>query len=137
MKRLNEKLELLKNNIKNRKVRIMIIGLGSVGSYLLDYLLSYGDEDMEIFVAGRNREKIICNINIIKVASLIRRQNRSNITIISDVDLNDINSIKTCLENYNPDIIVNSSRAYTGLKYGSISWKNIRAYGIWTPHKHT
>lgn len=111
----------------------MIIGLGSVGSYLLDYLLSYGDEDMEIFVAGRNREKIICNINIIKVASLIRRQNRSNITIISDVDLNDINSIKTCLENYNPDIIVNSSRAYTGLKYGSISWKNIRAYGIWTP----
>ena len=133
MKRLNEKLELLKNNIKNRKVRIMIIGLGSVGSYLLDYLLSYGDEDMEIFVAGRNREKIICNINIIKVASLIRRQNRSNITIISDVDLNDINSIKTCLENYNPDIIVNSSRAYTGLKYGSISWKNIRAYGIWTP----
>ena len=133
MKRLNEKLELLKNNIKNRKVRIMIIGLGSVGSYLLDYLLSYGDEDMEIFVAGRNREKIICNINIIKVASLIRRQNRSNITIISDVDLNDINSIKTCLENYNPDIIVNSSRAYTGLKYRRKKKKNIRAYGIWTP----
>ena len=32
-----------------------------------------------------------------------------------------------------PDFIVNSSRAYPGLKYGSLSWSNVRAYGIWTP----
>ena len=28
---------------------------------------------------------------------------------------------------------MNSSRAYAGLKYGSISWANVRAYGIWSP----
>jgi len=28
---------------------------------------------------------------------------------------------------------VNSSRLYAGLKYGTISWSNLRAYGIWTP----
>ena len=38
-------------------IRVMIVGLGSVGSYLLDYLMSSG-MDIEIVVAGRNREKI-------------------------------------------------------------------------------
>lgn len=37
------------------------------------------------------------------------------------------------LEEYHPDIIVNSSRVYSGLKYGSISWNNVRAYGLWAP----
>ena len=32
----------------------MIIGLGSVGNYLLSYLLSSNDENLEIIVAGRN-----------------------------------------------------------------------------------
>ena len=58
IKRINEKLEKLKNELKNRKVRIMIIGLGSVGNYLLDYLVSMADENMEICVVGRNEEKI-------------------------------------------------------------------------------
>ena len=49
------------------------------------------------------------------------------------VDLNQISDIASAIKTYSPDIIVNSSRAYSGLKYGSISWKNIRAYGIWTP----
>ena len=57
MKTINEKLEKLKNELKNRKVRIMIIGLGSAGNYLLDYLVSMADENMEICVVGRNEEK--------------------------------------------------------------------------------
>lgn len=36
MKTINERLIKLKNELKNRKIRIMIIGLGSVGNYLLD-----------------------------------------------------------------------------------------------------
>ena len=55
MKTLDEKLEILRNNISDRKVRIMIMGLGSVGTYLLDYLLSTSDEEMEIYVVGRNK----------------------------------------------------------------------------------
>ncbi len=130
---LNEKLDLLRSRLKHDKVKIMIIGLGSVGCYLLDYLLSCGDENMEIAVVGRNHDKMLSDVNIVKVASLIRGQNRCNVNIISDVDLNDADSIAKCLAAAKPDIIVNSSRAYAGLKYGSISWKNVRAYGIWTP----
>ena len=52
---------------------------------------------------------------------------------MGNCDLDNIESIKRCLQENHPDIIVNTSRVYAGLKYGSISWKNFRAYGIWTP----
>ncbi len=133
MRTLEEKLNVLKNNSKNQKVRIMILGLGSVGLYLLDYLLSAQDQDLEICVAGRNKEKMASDVNIVKVASLIRGQNRSAVHIKDGVDFHDTASIAACLKEYQPDIIVNSSRAYSGLKYGSISWKHVRAYGIWAP----
>lgn len=133
MKSLDEKLNLLKAGAKDRKVKIMIMGLGSVGAYLLDYLLSGKDERLEVIVAGRNYEKMESDVNIVRVASLIRGQNRTDVKIAPNVDLNDINSIVKCISKYEPDIIVNSSRAYSGLKYGSISWKNVRAYGIWAP----
>lgn len=133
MKTLDEKLNILRQSLKERKVRILILGLGSVGSYLLDYLLSAADENMEITVAGRNGDKMACDVNIVKVASLIRGQDRANVSIKASVDLNDVDSITACIKECDPDIIVNSSRAYSGLKYGTISWKHIRAYGIWAP----
>ena len=130
---LDDKLNLLREELRNRKARIMIIGLGSVGNYLLDYLMSAKDEGIEICVVGRNKEKMQSDVNIVRVSSMIRRQNRSLISIMGDVDLNDVSQIAKALETYKPDIVVNSSRAYSGLKYGSISWNKIRAYGIWTP----
>lgn len=133
MKTLDEKLNRLKNELEMRKARIMIIGLGSVGNYLLDYLVSTGDETVEICVVGRNAEKMQSDVNIVRVSALIRGKNRTEITVIGGVDINDVAAISEAIKEYKPDFIVNSSRAYSGLKYGSISWKNIRAYGIWTP----
>lgn len=133
MKTVAEKLNLLRKRLVNNKVKIMIMGLGSVGCYLLDYLLSSHDENMEVIVVGRNGDKMLSDVNIVKVASTIRRQNQSVVRIVSGVDFNDVNAIGECIKTNSPDIIVNSSRAYSGLKYGSISWNNIRAYGIWTP----
>ena len=133
MKNIDEKLNILKDTMAGRKIKIMILGLGSVGGYLLDYLMSSKDDGMEICVVGRNREKMRSDVNIVRVASMIRGQNRTNITIRSNVDLNDIESIAACIRECWPDIIINSSRAYSGLKYGTISWKNVRAYGIWAP----
>lgn len=129
----NEKYRLLHRTIKSgQKVKVMIIGLGSVGNYLLDYLISQADEQLEIIVAGRNLEKMQMDVNIVRTAATIRGQLRSNI-YIAQCDLNDLDSIANVLGEYAPHIIVNSSRVYAGLKYGSISWSNLRAYGIWAP----
>ena len=133
MKTTSEKLNIMRNALHERKARIMIIGLGSVGNFLLDYLMSMADDTIEICVVGRNDEKLRSDVNIVRVSSMIRNQNRTSIRIISYVDLNDVDSITKAINEFAPDIIVNSSRAYSGLKYGSISWQNIRAYGIWSP----
>ena len=133
MKTLDERLKIVEEHVKNDEITIMIIGLGSVGTYLLDFLVSKNDPAIKLVVVGRNAEKMQSDVNIVRVASLIRELNKSQIEIEAGVDLNDIESIKNAIAKYNPDFIVNSSRAYAGIKYGSISWHNVRAYGIWTP----
>lgn len=130
---LEEKLEIIRKHSQNGKIKIMIIGLGSVGNYLLDYLLGSCDSNIEIVVVGRNAEKMRQDVNIAKVAAMIRGACRTNVIIEGNVDLDDVISIEIAIKKHNPDFIVNSSRVYAGLKYGSISWKNVRAYGIWTP----
>ncbi len=130
---LERKLNSLRENLKTRKARILIVGLGSVGHYLLDYLLSDADEGVELAVAGRNPEKLASDVNILRVATSIRGRYRAPVRIFDTVDLNDVPSVAAVLSSWEPDFIVNSSRAYAGLKYGSISWKNVRAYGIWAP----
>ena len=133
MKSLRERLDILEKRIKNDDITVMIIGLGSVGTYLLNYLISRDDPAVKVVVAGRDYAKMESKVNITRIAGLIRKENRSEILIEGDVDLNDVDSISAAIAKYDPAFIVNSSRAYSGLKYGSISWHNVRAYGIWTP----
>ena len=134
MKTLNEKLNLLKQKMdKNEKITIAIFGLGSVGCYLLDYLVSLADPQLRLVVVGRNAEKMQQDVNIIRTAATIRHQLRSDIIIEGNCDFTAVNSIEAVLRKIQPDFIVNSSRLFAGLKYGTISWSNLRAYGIWTP----
>ena len=133
MKALQTRLATVERNIKSQAITVMIIGLGSVGTYLLDYLVGSNDEAIRVVVVGRNRDKMEQNVNIVRVAALIRGRNKTRVDIQDGVDLEDIASIQAAIEKQKPDFIVNSSRAYPGLKYGSISWTNVRAYGIWTP----
>lgn len=134
MKNINEKLALLQGKIENNSpIVIMIIGLGSVGLYLLDYLLSLSDPQLRIVVVGRNSEKMLKDVNIVKTAATIRKQLQSKIFIESECDLDSIQTMSEILKKHQPDFIINSSRVYSGLKYGSISWSKLRAYGVWTP----
>ncbi len=133
MKTLEQRLEVIEEHIKKNTIKIMIIGLGSVGAYLLDYLISRNDPAIQVVVAGRDAEKMQTKVNITRIAGLIRGVNKSHVEVDGSVELNDIHTIRRGLEKHQPDFIVNASRAYPGLKYGSISWTNVRAYGIWTP----
>ena len=133
MKTLDERLKIVESHVNDDEITIMIIGLGSVGTYLLDFLVSRNDPAIKLVVVGRNAEKMQSDVNIVRIASLIRELNKSQIEVEAGVDLEDISSIEQAISKHNPDFIINSSRAYPGLKYGSISWNNVRAYGIWTP----
>lgn len=134
MKTLNEKLSALKTKLdKGEQVTVAIFGLGSVGCYLLDYLVSLADPQLKIAVIGRDVQKMTKDVNIIRTAACIRRQLKSEIEIVGDCDFSDVASLTAAFHKVKPDFIVNSSRLYAGLKYGTISWSNLRAYGIWAP----
>lgn len=133
MRNLEERLQIIREHVTSNEITVMILGLGSVGTYLLDFLVSRNDEAMKIVVVGRSTEKMENNVNIVRVSALIRHVNRSQIVMESGVDFDNIEQIADCIKKYQPDFIVNSSRVYSGLKYGTISWKNLRAYGIWSP----
>ena len=133
MKTLQERLKVVEQHVRENNIKVMIIGLGSVGAYLLDYLISRNDPAIRVVVVGRDENKMLMKVNITRVAGLIRGVNKSHIEIEAGVDLNDVDAVRRAIEKHEPDFIVNSSRAYPGLKYGSISWANVRAYGIWTP----
>ncbi len=133
MEILNRKLALIKEKIKsNKTIKIAIVGLGSVGNYLLNYLNKWEYENIEIYIGTRNIKKAQKDINISKVASIIRDNKTKNIRV-KELNLDNPDTIKEFIKDIEPDFIVNTSRVYSGLKYGSISWKNIRAYGLWTP----
>ena len=133
MKALKERLKVVEQHVNENNIKVMIIGLGSVGAYLMDYLISKNDPALNLVVVGRDENKMLSKVNITRVAGLIRGVNKSHIEIESGVDLNDIDAVQKAIAKHQPDFIVNSSRAYPGLKYGSISWVNVRAYGIWSP----
>lgn len=133
MERTNSKLiRLAKKMERNETIKVAILGFGSVGGYLLDYLLNWNYEDIEIHVASRNLEKTQQGINIERVALGIRK-NRTKCIIPHVVDLESLDSTVEFMEEVSPDFVVNASRVYSGLKYGSLSWNNVRAYGIWSP----
>ncbi|WP_455962132.1 hypothetical protein [Bacteroides bouchesdurhonensis] len=134
MKSLNEKLTNLKKKLDNGdKITIAIFGLGSVGCYLLDYLVSLADPQLRLVVVGRNKEKMQMDVNIIRTASTIRKQCLSEIIVEGGCDFENPDTMVPVFTKYQPDFIVNSSRLFAGLKYGTISWHNLRAYGIWSP----
>lgn len=134
MKTLQEKMQQLKIRLASgESSKVMIVGLGSVGLYLLDYLLSRQDENLSVVVAGRSREKMESDVNIVTVGSVIRERCRQQVEIVDGCDLEQVDSIAACIAKHRPEIIVNTSRVFAGLKYGSISWHTLRAYGIWSP----
>jgi len=133
MQNINRKLAGIYTKVgSDSTLKILIFGLGSVGNYLLDYLMAWPEKNIELHVCVRSPEKATPDINILKVSNLIRYQQIKPV-IVHNVDLNDTDSITAIFKVVSPDFIVNSSRVYSGLKYGSISWSNIRAYGLWSP----
>ena len=67
MRELQERLQIVEKHVKEEHITVMIIGLGSVGTYLLDYLVSKSDASIHIVVVGRNFEKMEESVNIVRV----------------------------------------------------------------------
>lgn len=116
----------------NDPLKLLILGFGSVAQYLYDYLL--GDTyEYEIHIGTRSTDKAQEYINCIRSANIVRYSRIDSTTELHKVDLNEIDSIATLINQVSPDVVINTSRYVSHLKYGSLSWSNWRAYGYWCP----
>jgi len=86
--------------------RIMIFGLGVLGSKVLDMLLQ-AENNYEIVVVGRNKEKIHERVNLADLVSTnLGFKNNVSYEI---VDLNNIENTANIIFKHNPDIIFNAT----------------------------
>lgn len=130
---LHAKLAGLREAVERQEpIRIAIFGFGSVGAYLADYLLTQSEFRVELYIGVRSAARSSADVNVLRVAKLIR-QGLTHRVSVHEVDLNNVSEIVSLLGRLRPHFVVNASRVYTGVKYGSISWESIRAYGLWTP----
>jgi hypothetical protein len=133
VKTLANKIEALAGRVAAAEtIHVAIFGLGSVGHYLLEYLVALRDPRIKLYVVGRDRGKLLRDVNLSKVAGLIRGRIPSEIEII-EADFDSVSSLRTAIARTRADFIINTSRVFPGPEYGSFSWKTVRAYGLWAP----
>lgn len=133
MERTEVTLSKICKNIHDRgsKAKVCICGFGSVAQYLFDYLLTM-PSNPDIVICTRNTEKALPFVNCLTRASVIRTGDINKVSLRS-CDFENVDELSNILSEEKPDIVVNTSRYVSGLKYGSISWNCCRAYGYWLP----
>jgi len=113
--------------------RIMILGYGSTGKYVLD-------------MATKMREFSNCCFHVVSRTEREEAEKRINITRVSSgifdfypaieyhsCDINDVDRMSELITITNPDIIAYTGRYIKGFKYGEFSYPNDIGYGVWSP----
>ncbi|MCC8024804.1 MAG: hypothetical protein LIP16_05835 [Clostridium sp.] len=113
--------------------KVMIIGYGSTGKYVLDMLT-------------RLPELRDCRYTIVSRTAKEEAEKRINLTLVSAgifglypkvtyiaCDINDTEGLSRILAFEEPDVIAYTGRYMKGFKYGEFSYPNHMGYGVWTP----
>ena len=113
--------------------KVMIIGYGSTGKYVLDMLT-------------RLSELADCEYTVVSRAEKSAAEKRINLSIVSagifgvfpkinyiECDISDTERLSTIMSDVSPDIVAYTGRYMSGFKYGEYSYPNNIGYGVWTP----
>lgn len=113
--------------------KVMIIGYGSTGKYVLDMLTRMTElSDCEYIVVSRTaKEEAEKRINLSLVSAGIfgsypKVRYRS-------CDINHVEQLSDLIGQETPDVIAYTGRYMKGFKYGEFSYPNQIGYGVWTP----
>lgn len=115
-------------------MKVLIVGYGSVGSYLLDFILKdhrITNIDEIHIMSRRSEDNVKPRIDLSVVAAGI--SNRYIPIKYHQCDFNNIDQMSTIIAREDPNIIVYTGRYASGLKYGPFSYPNKIGYGVWMP----
>ncbi len=113
-----------------KKHKIMIVGLGSLAGYLLDFL-ARTPHIPEIVVASRDKKRMKEKVNIARIgAGLMGFFPRISWV---RMDLHQTEKSAKTIKEIEPTVVVNATRYLKGIKYGGISFPQGLGYGSWIP----
>ena len=113
--------------------KVMIVGYGSTGKYVLDMLTRMSDlSRCEYVIVSRTPEQEAeKRINLALVSAGIFG-NYPNVRYRA-CDVNDVERLSDLIAEEQPDVIAYTGRYMKGFKYGEFSYPNQIGYGVWTP----
>lgn len=113
--------------------KVMIIGYGSTGKYVLDMLSRMREmSDHEFLIVSRTPEaeaKKRINLTLVSagiMGSYPRIRYRA-------CDINEVERLSELIGEEQPAVIAYTGRYMKGFKYGEFSYPNQIGYGVWTP----
>ncbi|QPB08567.1 hypothetical protein [Vibrio phage Va2] len=114
---------------------VMIVGAtGGMANYLIESLNKFNDERLEVVLVGRRYDELekIANINMIAadIAGTPHKFVPVQCDISTDKGIEELGGI---IKEFEPEAVVNCTRAVSGVKYGQISVPNDIGYGCWVP----
>lgn len=113
---------------------ILIAGYGSVGQYLLDFILKDHriNNISKIHIMSRKTEsEVKPRIDISRVAAGLSE--RFIDIEYHSIDFNNVSAMADLINKVKPNVIVYTGRYASGLKYGAFSYPNQIGYGVWMP----
>lgn len=112
--------------------KIFIVGAtGSMATYLMEAITKNTGENLHVMMLGRNLDKLRASANILNIATQIAGNNHYFEAFQCDLD--EEGQLSELLNTYAPEVVVNCTRAVSGIKYGPISQKLNVGYGVWVP----
>jgi hypothetical protein len=117
------------------QAKIMIVGLGDLGSVFLDLLLRI-PETVEVVVATRNQERAALRTNLARLAALAQGS-RSHVRLIK-IDLDDVAATAKAIAVERPEILLSTATMATWWLPDLLPAEDARAirragFGVWLP----
>lgn len=114
--------------------KVLVAGYGSVGQYLVDFLLKdhrIENLDQIHIMSRKSYEEVSPRIKISEISAGISE--RFIKVVYHECDFNNVDQMASIISLIKPDVIVYTGRYFSGVKYGSFSYPNGIGYGAWLP----
>lgn len=116
---------------------VLILGSGSVATYLASYLQQDNTNSVSKVIVGSRSKSAEALANTINLTGVLRVGYAARKVHHVEVDVEDADRLASIIDSNGINIVVNATRAISGIKYGGVGKKiGIPEYGMWAPFSY-
>lgn len=116
---------------------VLILGSGSVATYLASYLQQDNTNSVGKIIVASRSDSAEALANTINLTGVLRIGYSARKIHHIKIDVENTEELVSAINNNGINIVVNATRAMSGIKYGAVGKKiGIPEYGMWTPFSY-